>query len=762
MKKATKVSLVAALAVSALTPAMAIGAETNNAAAGFYNVDNGQVVTADAFVLLSNTEKVNLLKNSNVYYADGEGKVVQATKIIDSKTDAALVAALFPETELEADKNVTLTPEGTVVPGQSVAPKVESVKAINANEVTLTFNTEMLKSAAEDVANYTFTAVAPSAQGAITPTDIQLQADGKTAVVRFANNDLVDATKYKVEAKNILSKDYKEVAKYEGELTFSADKSAPVLSDAMVSGTDLLLTFNEEVDFASAVLKVDGKEISLSAAAATNSGDAGDYTYEVDASAVTSVLSKGTHSLSLVGIKDVVGNEAGTITKSYTVADDVVAPTFSKIEAIDKDTFKITFSETVTQPTFKVLKGSTEFVATPVEAGPAKVYTVDVANTAGTNKLYETNESSVALKVEASNFKDNAGLFGNTFNTTVALQRDTVAPKLLNNDLNTVASSALDTVVKVVFDETIAIADASKIKVIDPEGIELANTPTLTTGPKGANTAINATLTGVTPKAGTYKVVFSEGAVVDTDLNKNAAVTANATFKADETYVVPTSVTPATDNSITVVYPSEVTNSALNVANYKLDNGALPAGTTAVFTTADKDTVKIQLPSTFKIVDDANYKFEITQNVKTTAGDTVVANAGAATKTNYTENIQLSDNVAPELVSAKYVTANTGDTTATQIKLTFSEGLATIAADEASLINDLLLKVNGTTVATTGNTAVTANDKEILVTIPSTNINQTTTIGVVAEGTDNAALVITDNSTAKNKIKAPATVTVTK
>lgn len=759
MKKATKVSLVTALAVSALTPAMAIGAETNNAAPGFYNVDSGVVVSADAFVLLSNTEKVNLLQNSNVYYADGEGKVVQATKIIDSATDAALVAALFPQTELEADKNVTLTPDGTVVKGDKGETTVQSVKAINANELKVVFNTEVLKTTAEDATNYTFTAAAPSIPLVINPTDIQLQADGKSAIVRFATGDLVDATKYEVEVENVLSTDYVEIAKYESSFTFAKDTAAPALQDVKVEGTNLLLSFNEEVSFANTVLKVDGTQISL--AGATVPTDAGDYTYTVDASAVTSALTKGSHALTLVGVADSVGNEAGTLTKTYTVTDDVTAPTISKMEAVNENTFKVTFSEPVTQPTFKVLKGTTEFVATPVEAGPTKVYTVNVANLAGTNNLYGSNESSAVLKVEVSNFKDDAGLFGSTFTNTITLQKDTEAPKLLNNALNTVVASGANTLITIPFDEVITIKDASKIKVIDPEGIELANSSALVTGPKGANTAIATTVVGA-PKVGTYKVEFAKGAVMDANSNENAVTTARSIFKATETYVVPASVSPAIDNSITVAYPKEVTTSALEVSNYKLDNAALPAGSTVVFTTAAKDTVKIQLPSSFTVVDDAQYKFEITQNVKTVDGDIVVANAVATNKTNYTENITLADNVAPELVSAKYITANPGDSTAAQIKLTFSEGLDGIAANETSLINDLEFKVNGTTVATTGSTVVTAGDKDIVIAIPTTNVNQSATISIVPEGTSNAALAIKDNSSAKNKVKAPKTVSVAK
>ena len=77
----------------------------------------------------------------------------------------------------------------------------------------------------------------------------------------------------------------------------------------------------------------------------------------------------------------------------------------------------------------------------------------------------------------------------------------------------------------------------------------------------------------------------------------------------------------AAGNVIKITFPATMTDSALNLANYKLDNAALPAGTVAVFTNTAKTNLELRLPSTFTVVADAAYKFEVAKTLTTKAGE---------------------------------------------------------------------------------------------------------------------------------------------
>lgn len=643
-----------------------------------------------------------------------------------------------------------------------VDPAVENVSVINANEIKVVFNTKVLESSVED-ASYTLDAQAPSAQDNITPADVQLQEDGKTAILRFADGDLVKSTTYKVKVENVLSTDYLKLEKYEGNLLFAGDNTAAALETAKVEGTDLLLTFNEEVDFANAVLRVDGVQVPLTGVQESNSGEAGDYTYTVDASN-SAALDKGTHNLTVVGLKDVAGNESGTLTKSYSVSDDVTAPTVQKIEAVDADTFKVTFSEAVEAPTLKVLKGSTEFATAVKATDSEKVWEVTVDTTAGENDLFAEDETSVNLNVTVSNYKDAVSLYGETYTGSVSLKKDTTAPALLNSSLNTVEAGSGTTIITVPFNKAdVEVLDYTKVRVINPDGIQLtpaeAGVVATSGQPTDKSTEVAVTVAGA-PKVGTYTVVFEADALVDAFGNENAKITTTAKYTADETFAEPTNVI-AEDNIITIDFGQKMTSSATNVANYKLDNAALPAGTTVAFTDTGKTKVELRLPATFKVVSDADYKFEITQNVKTDAGKTIVADEDAAAadaddKANYTKNIGLTDNVAPEFVSAKYVIDSTTDSTSTVIELTFNEDIALV--DLNNLADDLELKL-GTNKIDLAGTVGSVDGEKLYISVPELNVNQASTITIVEKGTKNPDVAIIDASNGDNAV-VPSSKTV--
>lgn len=104
---------------------------------------------------------------------------------------------------------------------------------------------------------------------------------------------------------------------------------------------------------------------------------------------------------------------------------------------------------------------------------------------------------------------------------------------------------------------------------------------------------------------------------------------------------------------------------ALKVENYLLDNAKLPEGTTAVFTNSAKTVVELRLLSTFVVVEDGLFKVEVLKTLQDVNGAYVVATTDSVTKladaTNKVSDVTLKDNVAPTLVSAKYVVTEGSD-----------------------------------------------------------------------------------------------------
>ncbi|WP_409290637.1 hypothetical protein [Peribacillus sp. SCS-37] len=646
-------------------------------------------------------------------------------------------------------------------------PKVVNVSAINATEVAVKFNKAVLESTVENAANFVFTTVAPAAPATLVADDIQLQADGKTVIVRFTA-PLTEGVSYKAAVENILTAKYEKVTDFEGTYKFS-DQVAPSVVGAALNGTDLELSFDEQVDFTNAIIRVDGYQV-VGTPVLVGTSEAGKYLYNVSVTG-TNAVTVGTHNITVVGLEDAVGNEAGTLTKSYVVSTDTTAPTVKSITAVDKDSFKVTFTESVAAaPSIKVMKGAVQYTATLASGSGAEyIYDLDLdtdstttgsTDGTGANPLYGTNDSSVTLSVEVSNYKDAVNLIGNTYNGSVTLSKDKTAPALLNSALNTIVASSGATVITVPFTETLTNDVDANVKVINPDGVELTpSSVTIVNGSKGANTALAVTVAGL-PAVGTYQVVFSTGAVKDADLNSNAAFTTAVKYEAAQAYrsfvTGNAGVSVPSSNVVRVDFDTPVDSSALNVANYKLDNAALPAGTTAVYTSATKDVVELRLPSSFKVVADAAYKFQISQQVKTVAGEVIVANSSATTKADYVTSVTLLDNVAPELKSAKLLNSGaTVSTTANEVELTFSEALPAIASGDATIDDDFIVKVNGVVTTATVKAQDAADNKVVLVF--GSNINAAQTVSVQVAGTD---LEIADANL--NVIKAGTTVTATK
>lgn len=643
---------------------------------------------------------------------------------------------------------------------------VSSVSAINANEIKVTFNKAVNKDSAEVVANYGFTSTGK------TIVNAKLQDDNMSVILTtsaaFANGNT-----YKVDITGVMDTNYNKVTEYKNDYVAFVDNNAPTLLDASItSAGKVKLTFNKPVSTTMTV-KVDGTQVATSVTATSTPYNSGDYSYytnviPADQSAV------GTHTIVVYSATDTVAstpNVAPVLTKTVTVAQDTTAPSVVSVTAKNQNTFKVKFSE-VLNPNLvagnlTVKKGSLVFPAGSLTIAPDAddatgcTYTVQVADVNQDNKLYATGETSVSLSVNVKGYSDKVALVGAEYNGTVTLSKDTTGPVVASSNLNTTLSGQY---LLVKFDEAISSPVASKISV-SKDGIL-----------KTVGSAIVdiADTTGKTLKIdlgsgqvgyGSYTVTLGEGAVTDAYSNKNLATTTTVNNTAS-TSVVPLiltaggNVTAPTsgNNTIAINYGVDMDNSAIDIANYKLDGAAFPAGTTIGFV-ADKQHVQIILPANcFKV--DTSAVMTVTKNVKKADSTPVVTN------TNLDENqvalTGFTDNTQPQLVGAKFVVGDATQTTTNALELTFDEAMT--FGDDASHIDDFAVKVNGAAVTIDHLTAGTTT-KQIKVQLHNAVvITQNVTVEVVKEGTDNTTMNTTDSTSAttKNKLKettTPLTVT---
>ncbi|HDR7354711.1 Sap [Bacillus cereus] len=642
--------------------------------------------------------------------------------------------------------------------------KVESVSAINAQEIKVTFTNPVNEKSAVNEANYIF-----KQNGAdLTAADFEgeagkkgvLSKDGKSVTFKLvAGKAFANSDKYAVHSTTgVLGADLKPVEKYlDTEKTFS-DSKAPELLGARVIGNAVELTFNKPVK-ENAEVKIDGVKIEGAKVASKTPGV---YTLTTSAIADKGIFAKGDHEVVVYDAEDTLrvnANKASILTTKYTVSSDTTAPEVKAVKAINNRTFKVTFSEPLSQhPEVTVKKGNYTFptAAYNVAGGNGVVqYTIDPQDATSyivsikedtkdaRNPLYASGEKNVDLSVNLKNFKDTVNLLGKPVDMSVSLTEDTATPKVSTDSLNKIEGNNL----LVKFNGKIAVNNKDQIVVRDKDGVVVTSEITAVgdvLNIKLASAAKDEPYT-VEVKAGAVNFAKDEN-LASYSVNTNSNVAFNTTVSTTGI------VTPVVEKNadiisiagdvITVNYGQDMSGNAKDVENYKIDGKALPAGTTAEFV-GSKQIVKISLPKNyFAKAQDA--KFTISTNVLTASGSKVVANA--QTKAPVESLIKFADNTAPKLASAVYVKATNEAEVSNTIKVTFDENVKEFTADDAQFINDLKVVVNGNNTAVKGIKHGGDKEKNVvyLTTEKELNVAQAATISVVPKGAYNQEINITD------------------
>ncbi|HDR4419948.1 TPA: S-layer homology domain-containing protein [Bacillus cereus] len=645
--------------------------------------------------------------------------------------------------------------------------KVESVSAINAQEIKVTFTKPVNEKTAVNEGNYIFKQNGKD----LTTADFEgeagkkgvLSKDGKSVTFKLvADKSFANSDKYAVHSTTgVLGADLKPVEKYlDTEKTFS-DSVAPELLGARVVGNAVELTFNKPVK-ETADVKIDGTKIDGAKVASKTPGV---YTLTTSAIADKGIFAKGDHEVVVYDAEDTLRvnpNKSSILTTKYTVSSDTTAPEVKEVKAINSRSFKVTFSEPLSQnPEVTVKKGNYTFKTAPygTQGNPGEVqftkdlkdptsYIVSIKENANgdLNPLYAGSEKNVDLSINLKNFKDTVNLLGKPVDMSVSLAADTATPKVATDSLNKIDGNNL----LVKFNGKIAVNDANQIVVRDKGGVVVESTfvaegDVLKVTPNNGN--VTDEPYSVELKAGAIKFAKNEElASYSVNTNGNEAFITTVGKTGIVTPVVEKEADKVIDikgDVITLTYGEDMSGNAKDVENYKIDGKALPAGTTAEFV-GNKQIVKISLPKNY-FSKEQSAKFTISTNVLTASGSKVVANA--QTKAPVEKLIKFADNTAPKLTGAVYVKDNNEVEVSNTIKVTFNENLAAVAKDNTEFINDLKVVVNGNEAKVKG--IERGGDKEqnviYLTTTENLNVAQAATISVVAQGAANEdGIKITD------------------
>ncbi|WP_144697719.1 hypothetical protein [Fictibacillus phosphorivorans] len=484
-------------------------------------------------------------------------------------------------------------------------PKVESVSAINAKTIVVKFNSELtadntVVGDASEVAKYTL-------DGTLATTAV-LGSDKKTVTLTFAGGvegtDQVLVVNPVVTTKKDKDGNAVSTEKYSKVLSYTDEVKPEVVGTSYENGK-IVVSYSEAIGTKPTVVRVNGNPVAASDIAIASDATKVEITYAGLAASTTA-------SLYVAGAKDAsaAGNEMSLFNGTViTPAADTAKPQITGVQVTGQNTAKVTLSEAINEATVAATlqKGATQTAVSLVKdatdtTGKTYTLTVDLNGvTAGDGIFAGTSTSeSFTLYVAAGVMTDTStpANANELFSTNLTFVKDVTAPALVssqtsadskklefkfNEDL-TVAGSDANIIIK--------NADGVRISAVDPEtALKVGDNKTYQVDTKAGDVVLDA---------GTYTVTIPAGFFTDAYGNASTAVTSTFTVGAptnNDTTKPTGAVTTADTNVFQVVYSEEVTATALNLSNYKLDGASLPAGTEIYFTSTAKDTVKIVLPT---------------------------------------------------------------------------------------------------------------------------------------------------------------------
>lgn len=695
---ATVVASMAASAFAAPKSGLYIGGNVDK----FYSFDTLFDITPGALTQFTN--EIGLSDFNNLIYVDFDGKGASLQEIM-AATDFNSVKKDLTSDKFEGEYSL-VKPDGTSsekydprkdsIDTPAGELKVESVSAINASQIQVTFGKAVQSGigtyGAQNIANYALTGA--------TLNSVDLSDDGKVATLNITA--LKTATPVAVTVKPVADADdaTKKTALFTTTVTVD-DKAAPTVTDVVAktngaTASSVKITFSEPVQ-AGATFKIDGAVVTSPS-------------YNTNKTEVTfsglSLAAGTTHTLEVIGLLDTADNATNPnpLTKTFSISVDATLPTISTVEAYGDKAILLTFSKkmnasTVNTTNIKIkdekLDAVTAGTIVPLSTdttGTKFVLPVDSSVT-----LYSATTTSRNLTVLVTDaVQDELGNKVATSTKSVTLNKDVTAPAVASVSYLNDGSGKLASVT-VEFNEALKAGtytlSSSNLTVIDKDGVDVTSTFTnyldAATVSAGGKKLVFNKKSPVTATAfyNQYTFTFKAGLAQDAaeTANNSAAYTKVIDFGAQPSGDFVLTGTPATYNAstrvITVAYGravkgGAVAGSATDVNNYTLNGAPLAAGTTITLK-SDKTEAYITLPAGSIAANDSAAVFRISG----------VQDANGVTITPFVQTLSVKDNTAPTLQSARVLDNKT-------VELTFSENLA--AASNAN-VGDEFVIFEGTT-----------------------------------------------------------------
>lgn len=606
---------------------------------------------------------------------------------------------------VEADKLVAAAEEALKVPA------VESVSAINAKQIVVTFNTEL--SSDDTVVGDASEATLYSLDG-VNPATAVLSKDKKSVTLTFAGDVEGDDQVVVVNPVATSQKDADgavvKTVKYSQVFSYT-DKVKPEVTGTSYENGKIIVSFSEEIGTEPAVIRVNGVPVDASNYAVSSTDST---KVEID---YPGLAASTTASLYIAGAKDASASQNemnffnGTV---ITPGADTGKPQVIGVQVTGQNTAKVTLSEAITAATVNATlqKGSTQYPVTLVKdttdtTGKTYTLTVDLNGVTAGDGIFSTTSTNetFTLFVAAGAMTDTAtpGNTNDLFSTSVTFIKDVTAPAFVSSQV-----SSDNKKLEFKFDENLTVAgNDANIVVKNADGVKITVDAAETALKTGADTTYQVdTKTGdVALDPGTYTVTIPAGFFTDAYGNQSAAVTSTFTVGAptntDTTKptAVVTNVVGST-NTFAVAYSEEVTSTALNLANYKLDGESLPVGTEIYFTGTDKRTVNIVLPSN-----------SINIGNQSTGASAILSVVGVADKAGNVINSTNSSVVVKDNTAA---TVTNVQVLGTDVYITFNEDVTVPATTDALDAFDVTVNGNVLTAAdVTDLVAVSGNAKQV-------------------------------------------------
>lgn len=364
------------------------------------------------------------------YDVDGAGNTVKSTVVLttSAQTQGTIYKVVvkdvtdFANNALDTDKDEF---QFGGVPADVTKPKLDSAFAPTNTSVKVSFNEELDKAVAENVANY--------AIEGLSVLTAELQANKKDVVLTTAPQ--TQGTIYKVVVTNVTDESGNVLNSDNDEFQFGgvpADAIKPQLTSAFaVTNTVVRVNFNETLDKETAEnatnYTIDGLTIVK---AELETGNA-------SVKLTTSAQTQGTvYKVAVANVKDASGNVLNSDNDEFQfggVATDSTKPYVQAATSTNANTIEVTFSEEVDAKTatkgYNYYLGSELGYATKAEIKTGDPKTVVLTTATQKSNVYTVDVTGVTdLSGNATDEDRDTATFGGTDGTA----GDTVKPKVVS------------------------------------------------------------------------------------------------------------------------------------------------------------------------------------------------------------------------------------------------------------------------------------------------------------------------------------------